>query len=162
MKKVPVAEQDPKVRATNFDEVNLGYTKEEAVLEASRCLNCKNARCMQGCPVSINIPGFISKLKDGDIEGTYNVISLSSALPAVCGRVCPQETQCEAQCIRGVKGEAVSIGRLERFVADTARDMGIKPQLPADMVKKGKKVAAHPENTPLAPNECFFVSSGER
>ena len=117
MKKVPVSEQDPQVRATNFDEVCLGYTKEEAVLEASRCLNCKNARCMQGCPVSINIPGFIAKLKDGDIEGAYNVISLSSSLPAVCGRVCPQETQCEAQCIRGVKGEAVSIGRLERFVA---------------------------------------------
>lgn len=141
LKKVPVSEQDPKVRATNFDEVNLGYTKEEAVLEASRCLNCKNARCMQGCPVSINIPGFISKLKDGDVEGAYNVISLSSSLPAVCGRVCPQETQCEAQCIRGVKGEAVSIGRLERFVADTAKDMGIKPKLPADLVKKGKKVA---------------------
>ena len=128
LKKVPVSEQDPKVRATNFDEVNLGYTKEEAVLEASRCLNCKNARCMQGCPVSINIPGFISKLKDGDVEGAYNVISLSSSLPAVC-------------CIRGVKGEAVSIGRLERFVADTAKDMGIKPKLPADLVKKGKKVA---------------------
>ena len=141
MKKVPVAEQDPQIRATNFDEVCLGYTKEEAVLEASRCLNCKNARCMQGCPVSINIPGFISKVKDGDIEGAYNVISLSSSLPAVCGRVCPQETQCEAQCIRGVKGEAVSIGRLERFVADSAKEMGIKPQLPADMVKKGKKVA---------------------
>lgn len=141
LKKVPVSEQDPKVRATNFDEVNLGYTKEEAVLEASRCLNCKNARCMQGCPVSINIPGFISKLKEGDVEGAYNVISLSSSLPAVCGRVCPQETQCEAQCIRGVKGEAVSIGRLERFAADTAKDMGIKPKLPADLVKKGKKVA---------------------
>ena len=141
MKKVPVAEQDPQIRATNFDEVCLGYTKEEAVLEASRCLNCKNARCMQGCPVSINIPGFIAKVREGDIEGAYNVISLSSSLPAVCGRVCPQETQCEAQCIRGVKGEAVSIGRLERFVADSAKEMGIKPQLPADMVKKGKKVA---------------------
>ena len=141
LKKVPVSEQDPTVRTTNFDEVCLGYTKEEAVLEASRCLNCKNARCMQGCPVSINIPGFISKLKDGDVEGAYEVISLSSSLPAVCGRVCPQETQCEAQCIRGVKGEAVSIGRLERFVADTAKDMGIKPKLPSDLVKKGKKVA---------------------
>ena len=138
MKKVSVSEQDPQIRATNFDEVCLGYTKEEAVLEASRCLNCKNARCMQGCPVSINIPGFIAKVKEGDIEGAYNVISLSSSLPAVCGRVCPQETQCE---IRGVKGEAVSIGRLERFVADSAKEMGIKPQLPADMVKKGKKVA---------------------
>ena len=141
LKKVPVTEQDPQVRASNFDEVCLGYTKEEAVLEASRCLSCKNARCMEGCPVSINIPGFIAKLKDGDVEGAYNVISLSSSLPAVCGRVCPQETQCEAQCIRGIKGEAVSIGRLERFVADTAKEMGIKPQLPSDMVKKNKKVA---------------------
>ena len=141
LKKVPVKEQDPQVRASNFDEVCLGYTKEEAVLEASRCLSCKNARCMEGCPVSINIPGFIAKLKDGDVEGAYNVISLSSSLPAVCGRVCPQETQCEAQCIRGIKGEAVSIGRLERFVADTAKEMGIKPQLPSDMVKKNKKVA---------------------
>ncbi len=141
LKKVPVSEQDPKVRATNFDEVNLGYTKEEAVLEASRCLNCKNARCISGCPVNINIPAFIARVKDGDVAGAYDVISQSSSLPAVCGRVCPQETQCEAQCIRGIKGEAVSIGRLERFVADTAKEMGIKPQLPADMVKKGKKVA---------------------
>ncbi len=141
LKKVPVSEQDPKVRATNFDEVNLGYTKEEAMLEATRCLNCKNARCISGCPVNINIPAFIAKVKDGDVAGAYDVISQSSSLPAVCGRVCPQETQCEAQCIRGIKGEAVSIGRLERFVADTAKEMGIKPQLPADMVKKGKKVA---------------------
>ena len=141
LKKVPVSEQDPKVRAANFDEVNLGYTKEEAMAEATRCLNCKNARCISGCPVNINIPAFIAKVKDGDVEGAYDVISESSALPAVCGRVCPQETQCEAQCIRGIKGEAVSIGRLERFVADTAKEMGIKPHLPADMVKKGKKVA---------------------
>ena len=141
LKKVPVSEQDPNVRATNFDEVNLGYTKEEAMAEATRCLNCKNARCISGCPVNINIPAFIAKVKDGDVEGAYGVISQSSALPAVCGRVCPQETQCEAQCIRGIKGEAVSIGRLERFVADTAKELGIKPQLPADMVKKNKKVA---------------------
>ena len=141
LKKVPVSEQDPKIRATNFDEVNLGYTKDEAVLEASRCLTCKNARCINGCPVNINIPAFIAKVKEGDVAGAYEVISQSSALPAVCGRVCPQETQCEAQCIRGIKGEAVSIGRLERFVADTAKEMGIKPSLPADMVKKNKKVA---------------------
>ncbi|MBR5182138.1 MAG: NADPH-dependent glutamate synthase [Clostridiales bacterium] len=141
LKKVPVSEQDPKVRATNFDEVNLGYTKEEAMAEATRCLNCKNARCITGCPVNINIPDFIAKVKDGDVEGAYDVISQSSSLPAVCGRVCPQETQCEAQCIRGIKGEAVSIGRLERFVADTAKDLGIKPKLPSDMVRKNKKVA---------------------
>ena len=141
MKKVPVAEQDPAVRATNFDEVNLGYTKDEAILEASRCLTCKNARCIQGCPVSIDIPSFIARVKEGDVAGAYSVISESSALPAVCGRVCPQETQCEAQCIRGIKGEAVSIGRLERFVADSAKEMGIKPQLPEGLVKKDKKVA---------------------
>ena len=141
MKKVPVAEQDPAVRATNFDEVNLGYTRDEAVLEASRCLNCKNARCIQGCPVSINIPAFIARVKEGDVAGAYGVISESSSLPAVCGRVCPQETQCEAQCIRGIKGEAVSIGRLERFVADTAKEAGIKPQLPEGLVRKDKKVA---------------------
>src|SRR5574344_1605427 len=117
-KKVPVSEQDPQVRATNFEEVNLGYTKEEAMTEATRCLGCKNARCIEGCPVSINIPGFISKLKEGDVAGAYAVISESSALPAVCGRVCPQESQCEAKCIRGIKGEPVGIGRLERFVAD--------------------------------------------
>ena len=141
MKKVPVAEQDPAVRATNFDEVNLGYTRDEAVLEASRCLNCKNARCIQGCPVNINIPAFIARVKEGDVAGAYGVISESSSLPAVCGRVCPQETQCEAQCIRGIKGEAVSIGRLERFVADTAKEMDIKPQLPEGLVRKDKKVA---------------------
>ena len=138
MKKVPVAEQDPAVRATNFDEVNLGYTREEAILEASRCLTCKNARCIQGCPVNIDIPSFIARVKEGDVAGAYGVISLSSALPAVCGRVCPQETQCEAQCVRGIKGEAVSIGRLERFVADTASDMGIKPSLPEGLEKKNK------------------------
>lgn len=141
MKKVPVAEQDPAVRATNFDEVNLGYTRDEAVLEASRCLNCKNARCIQGCPVNINIPAFIARVKEGDVAGAYGVISESSSLPAVCGRVCPQETQCEAQCIRGIKGEAVSIGRLERFVADTAKEAGIKPQLPEGLIRKDKKVA---------------------
>ena len=112
MKKVPVREQDPKVRATNFEEVCLGYNKEEAEAEATRCLNCKNPQCVQGCPVSINIPGFISQLKEGNVKGAYEIISESSALPAVCGRVCPQERQCEAKCIRGIKGEAVSIGKL--------------------------------------------------
>ena len=96
-KRVPVREQDPKVRATNFNEVCLGYNKEEAEAEAQRCLNCKKPFCVQGCPVSINIPGFIAKLKDGDVEGAYNIISESSALPAICGRVCPQETQCEGK-----------------------------------------------------------------
>ncbi len=139
MKKVPVKEQDPKVRATNFNEVCLGYTKEEAMEEASRCLNCKNAKCMTGCPVSINIPGFIAKVKDGDFKGAYEVIGESSALPAICGRVCPQESQCEGVCIRGIKGEAVSIGKLERFTADWARENGIVPA-PAKE-KKPQKVA---------------------
>lgn len=110
MKKVPVREQDPLVRATNFEEVCLGYNKEEAEAEALRCLNCKNPRCVQGCPVNIDIPGFITKVKESDVKGAYDVISLSSSLPAICGRVCPQETQCEGKCVRGIKGEAVSIG----------------------------------------------------
>ena len=139
MVKVPVREQDPKVRATNFKEVCLGYNKEEAEAEAARCLNCKNPRCVEGCPVSIDIPGFIQKVKESDVKGAYDVISLSSALPAVCGRVCPQESQCEGVCVRGIKGEAVSIGKLERYVADTARAMGIKPS--TDATPKGKKVA---------------------
>ena len=139
MKKVPVREQAPEVRAKNFEEVCIGYNKEEAMAEATRCLNCKNPMCVQGCPVSINIPGFIQELKEGNIEGAYQVISLSSALPAVCGRVCPQERQCEGKCIRGIKGEALSIGKMERFVADWARENNVKPTPATE--KKGKKVA---------------------
>ena len=139
LKKVPVREQAPKVRATNFDEVCLGYNKEEAVEEANRCLTCKNAKCVQGCPVNINIPGFIKEVKEGNFAEAYKVIGQSSSLPAVCGRVCPQETQCEGKCIRGIKGEAVSIGKLERFVADWAKENGIKPEAPAE--KNGHKVA---------------------
>lgn len=139
LKKVPVREQDPNVRATNFEEVCLGYNKEEAMEEASRCINCKNALCMKGCPVSINIPGFVEQVKTGDFEKAYEIISESSALPAVCGRVCPQESQCEGKCIRGIKGEAISIGKLERFVADWASENGIKPSASSD--KKNKKVA---------------------
>ena len=139
LKKVPVREQDPKVRATNFEEVCYGYNKEEAMAEASRCLNCKNAQCMKGCPVSINIPAFVEQVKNGDFTKAYEIISESSALPAVCGRVCPQETQCEQKCIRGIKGEAISIGKLERFVADWARENGIKPEPAKEM--NGHKVA---------------------
>ncbi len=139
LKKVPVKEQDAKVRAANFEEVCLGYSKEEAMEEAQRCINCKNAQCIKGCPVSINIPGFIEKVKSGDMEAAYQVISESSALPAVCGRVCPQESQCEGKCIRGIKGEPVSIGKLERFVADWASGKGIKPQ--GAEKKNGRKVA---------------------
>lgn len=139
LKKVPVREQDPKVRATNFEEVCLGYNQEEAMEEAQRCLGCKKPKCVEGCPVSINIPGFIEEIKEGKIEEAYKVIGLSSALPAICGRVCPQESQCEGVCIRGIKGEAVSIGKLERFVADWAKENGIKPEAPAE--KNGHKVA---------------------
>ncbi len=128
MVRVPISEQDPKVRATNFDEVCLGYTEDEAVAEAERCLNCKKPMCVGGCPVSINIPAFIEQVKERNFEKAYEIISESSALPAVCGRVCPQESQCEGKCIRGIKGEAVAIGKLERFVADWARENGIKPK----------------------------------
>ncbi len=139
LKKVPVREQDAKVRATNFEEVCLGYNMEEAMEEASRCIGCKNAQCIKGCPVAIDIPGFIEKVKGGDIEAAYQVISKSSALPAVCGRVCPQESQCEGKCIRGIKGEPVSIGKLERFTADWARENGIVPEGAKE--KRGKKIA---------------------
>lgn len=139
LKKVPVREQAPKVRAANFEEVCLGYNQEEAMEEAVRCINCKNAKCITGCPVSINIPGFISAVKEGNIKEAYNVISESSSLPAICGRVCPQESQCEGKCIRGIKGEPVSIGKLERFVADWARDNDVKP--PAPESSNGHKVA---------------------
>ena len=139
LKKVPVREQDAKERAANFKEVCLGYNMEEAMEEASRCINCKNAQCVKGCPVSINIPGFIEQVKEGNIEEAYQIISESSALPAVCGRVCPQENQCEGKCIRGFKGEPISIGKLERFVADWARENNIKPEGAKE--KKGKKVA---------------------
>ncbi len=137
--KVPVREQEATARAKNFDEVCLGYNKEEAIEEAMRCINCKNAQCIKGCPVAIDIPAFIEQVKLGNIAEAYQIISQSSALPAVCGRVCPQESQCEGKCIRGIKGDPISIGKLERFVADWARENGIKPE-PAKE-KNGKKVA---------------------
>ena len=118
LKKNPMPTQEPSVRAHNFDEVAIGYTEEMAINEALRCLSCKNMPCVSGCPVNIHIPEFIDKVKVGDFEGAYKIISKTSSLPAVCGRVCPQETQCESKCVRGIKGEPVGIGRLERFVAD--------------------------------------------
>lgn len=136
LKRVPVCEQDGKERAKNFNEVCYGYNDEEAVAEAKRCLNCKNARCVSGCPVNVNIPGFISKIVVGDVDGAYDVISESSSLPAVCGRVCPQETQCEGRCVRGIKGEAINIGKLERYVADKA---SVKTLKKVDYI--GKNVA---------------------
>ena len=139
MKRVPVAEQEPKVRAKNFEEVCLGYTEKEAMEEAVRCLNCRNPKCVVGCPVSIQINEFIHEVKEGNFEKAAEVIARSSALPAVCGRVCPQETQCEGVCIRGIKGEPVAIGKLERFVADWAREHGF--QAAQAGVPNGKKVA---------------------
>ena len=138
-KKVPVREQDPKVRATNFEEVCYGYNKEEAVQEAQRCIGCKNAKCIEGCPVSIDIPGFIGKVKTGEIEEAYKILSQYTSLPATCGRVCPQENQCEGRCVRGIKGEAVSIGKLERFVADAAAENHYSQQAPAP--SNGHKIA---------------------
>ena len=137
--KVPVREQDPKVRATNFDEVCLGYNEEEAVVEAQRCLSCKNPMCVKGCPVNIDIPAFIGHIKEKDFEGAAKEIAKYSALPAVCGRVCPQETQCEGKCVLGHKGDPVSIGKLERFTADWSREHNI--DLTAKEPDNGKKVA---------------------
>ena len=139
MKRTPIREQDPKVRATNFEEVCLGYNEEEAVIEASRCLNCKNPQCVTGCPVNINIPGFIKHIKEKDFEGAAKEIAKHSALPAVCGRVCPQENQCEGKCVLGIKGEAVAIGKLERFTADWSNANNVK--LAEKVEPNGKKVA---------------------
>lgn len=139
-KRVPISEQDPQIRSKNFDEVCLGYTLEEAMLEATRCLDCKKPRCVDGCPVSIDIPGFIRELKDGNVEKSFGILKDSSALPAVCGRVCPQEEQCEGVCVRGIKGEAVAIGKLERFVADYARTNNIELEN-VEIEKKNQKVA---------------------
>ena len=139
LKKVAVREQEAKVRATNFKEVCYGYNEEEARREASRCLKCKNAKCIRDCPVCINIPEFIKKVEVGNFEAAASIIAESSALPAVCGRVCPQESQCEGQCIRGIKGESVSIGKLERFVADWSRENGFVPK--AAVKKNSHKVA---------------------
>lgn len=139
LKKVPIREQDPKVRAKNFDEVCLGYTKEQAIAEASRCLECKNPLCVMGCPVSVPIPEFISKVKEGDFDTAFEIVSECNTLPAICGRVCPQESQCEGKCVRGIKGESVAIGKLERFVADYA--MAKDRRRPHSHIKNGKRVA---------------------
>lgn len=139
MKRVPVREQLPEVRRENFKEVCLGYSEEEAVAEASRCLNCKNPQCVKGCPVSINIPEFIEHVKNREFEMAAKVIAKYSSLPAVCGRVCPQETQCEGKCVLGIKGEPVAIGKLERFVADWSRENNVN--LSQTEEKKNMKVA---------------------
>lgn len=136
--RVPVREQDPALRATNFDEVCLGYSLEEATLEASRCLNCKNPRCVAACPVGIKIPQFIEALKGGDVKGAADIIAQDSSLPSICGRVCPQESQCEGSCILGIKGESVAIGKLERFVGDWRLNNPQEVTLPQS---NGKRVA---------------------
>ena len=137
--KNPMPSQDPKIRARNFDEVAIGYSEDIALDEAQRCLHCKNMPCVEGCPVNVHIPEFIDKIKEGDFEGAYQIIRETSSLPAVCGRVCPQETQCESRCTRGIKGEPVGIGRLERFVADWHRDH--TEQKPEPVPSNGHKVA---------------------
>ena len=139
MKRIPVREQEASVRAKNFEEVCLGYDEERALDEASRCLGCKNPKCVSGCPVSIDIPGFISHVKEGNFEGAAKEIAKYSALPAVCGRVCPQESQCEGKCVLGIKGEPVAIGKLEKFTADWARKHNI--DLSDKEESKGKNVA---------------------
>ena len=137
--KTKMPEQAPTVRNKNFGEVSLGYTSEMAIAEANRCLNCKNRPCVSGCPVNVQIPDFISLVAKGDFEGAYKVITQTNSLPAVCGRVCPQESQCEGKCVRGIKGESVGIGRLERFVADYHREHTTPQEV--DIKRNGKKVA---------------------
>lgn len=137
--RVAVREQDPKVRATNFDEVCLGYDLEEAALEATRCLHCKNPRCVQACPVNVHIPDFIAAVRERDIQKAADIIAQDSSLPSVCGRVCPQESQCEGACVLGIKGEAVAIGKLERFVGDWKLNNGAKTV--NDTPRNGHKIA---------------------
>ncbi len=150
-KKTPMPAQDPAVRSHNFEEVALGYTHEMALGEAARCLQCKHRPCIEGCPVAIDIPGFIAKVAEDDIPGAYEVLSLQTSLPAVCGRVCPQETQCEAKCVRGIKHEPVGIGRLERYVADWVMKNGAKePQKPAPNGRKVAVVGAGPAGLTVA------------
>ena len=172
LKKNEMPTQAADVRSANFNEVALGYSAEVAVNEAERCLNCKHMPCVNGCPVNIQIPNFINKIKESDFEGAYQIIAESSSLPAVCGRVCPQETQCEAKCVRGIKGEPVAIGRLERFVADwhneNCKEKAEKPQsnghkvavigsgpsgltCAGDLAKKGYQVTVY---------EAFHLSGG--
>ena len=139
LQKTPAREQEPNIRNKNFKEVSQGYDEELALNEASRCLNCKNMPCVSGCPVNVRIPEFIAKIAAHDYEGAYAIIKTTNSLPAICGRVCPQENQCESKCVRGIKGEPVGIGRLERFAADYAMAKGSAPaEIPAP---NGKKVA---------------------
>ena len=148
--KTPIAEQKPEERICNFKEVSLGYTSDEAVKEAGRCLNCKNRPCMNGCPVNVRIPEFIAKVKEGKFEEAYEIIKSTNALPAVCGRVCPQENQCEGKCVRGIKGESVGIGRLERFCADYMMDKQKTTEKPTPNGHKVAIVGAGPSGLTAA------------
>lgn len=148
--KIPVAEQEPEVRAKNFDEVTLGYSPEKAVREARRCLVCKHKPCMSGCPVGVRIPEFIAKIAEGDFEAAYEIIKSTNSLPAVCGRVCPQENQCEGECVRGKKGEPVAIGMLERFAADYMRDNETEIEVPEPNGHKVAVVGAGPSGLTAA------------
>ncbi len=139
--RVPMKEQDPKERIKNFNEVPYGYSFEEAIKEAQRCLQCKPPACVAGCPADVHVPEFIDKILDEDVEGAFKEIKLTNALPAICGRVCPQEEQCEGACILNKKGKPIAIGRLERFVADWAREKGVVDEPPAEDSNVGKRVA---------------------
>ena len=170
--KTPMPEQNPQIRARNFDEVTLGYTKEMAMKEAERCLNCKHKPCVAGCPVSVRIPEFIEEVAKGNFEEAYAVITSTNSLPAVCGRVCPQENQCEGKCVRGIKGEPVAIGRLERFVADyMMKNADITPKKPELNGHKVAVVGAGPAGLTCAGDlarlgyevtvfEAFHVAGG--
>lgn len=172
LEKVKMPEQDPKERARNFKEVTLGYTKEMAMEEASRCLNCKNKPCVAGCPVGVKIPEFISEIAEGNIEKAYEIITSTNSLPAVCGRVCPQENQCEGKCVRGIKGEPVGIGRLERFAADCMmKEEQTETELPVSNNHKVAVVGAGPSGLTCAGDlaklgykvtifEAFHTSGG--
>ena len=151
LEKVPMPEQDPKVRARNFEEVTLGYSKAMAMEEAKRCLSCKHKPCVSGCPVGVRIPEFIAKVAEGDFDAAYDIITSTNSLPAVCGRVCPQENQCEGKCVRGIKGEPVAIGRLERFVADYIMEKGVSnTQKPASNGHKVAVIGAGPSGLTCA------------
>ena len=173
--KTPMPEQEPQVRAHNFKEVALGYTAEMAMEEAGRCLNCKKPKCVEGCPVNVRIPEFIAKVHEGDFKAAYEIITSTNALPALSGRVCPQESQCESKCVRGIKGESVAIGRLERFVADWYREnvnampekaasngikvavVGSGPAAPATLPRRAIRSPFLKRCTP--PAACWFTAS---
>ena len=156
LQKHPMPEQQPDIRATNFKEVALGYTREIAMEEADRCLHCKNAPCVKGCPVNVPIPDFIAHIKKGEFQEAYETIRLQNGLPAICGRVCPQETQCESKCVRGIKGEPVAIGRLERFAADYAMTEGtVSAETAAPTGKKAAVVGSGPAGLTCAADLAF-------